>query len=430
MNENTLTLSGTQRSTRPARSSFAWAGLLLEVVLSGLNELWSHKLRSILTLTLLALGVFALVVMSSVMDGVVDKVSTGFKGLSFDGTVQINQKNPETTEEQKRFAMSPGLRYEDLSRLTAPHPKVKAFLPRATRQASIRIGTNLERTFATGVTPEYFPWQNRMIASGRALTEDDARRRSAVVVLGGSLASKVFNGVDPVGQSISLDGQSFQVIGVMAPLQIMSDDTWLDANGLLMPIEAYMDRMDTKHAMDRVFVKLASKDDITEVTSSLLARARQAHHGIDDTETTDLAAELMKSYRQFEDEINGWKFVLRSLAGTVLLVGGVGVLSVMLISFSDRRYEIGLRKAMGATDHQIFVQFMLEALVLAALGALAGTLAGSFVCKILSPQFPWGLVVNTAGLVTAWIVALILSMIFGVYPALRAMRLSPMEAMR
>jgi len=428
MSEEAITLPVPARLPSPSR--FAWAELLWEVVLSGFRELWSHKLRSILTLTLLALGVFALVVMTSVMDGVVDKVSTGFKGLSFDGTIQLNQKSPETTEEQKRFAMSPGLRYEDLSRLTSPHPKVKAFLPRAMRQTSIRIGTGLERTFATGVTAEYFPWQNRPIASGRALTDDDSRRRSAVAVLGGTLASKLFAGSDPVGRNISVDGQSFQVIGVLAPLQIMSDDTWLDANGLLMPIEAYMDRMDTKHSLSRIYVKLAHKEDMTEVTSALLARARQAHHGIDDTETTDLAAELMQAYKRFEQEIWGWKVVMQSLAATVLLVGGVGVLSVMLISFSDRRYEIGLRKAMGATDHQIFVQFLLEALVLAVLGAFFGTIGGSFVCKALSSQFPWGLVVNAMGLVTAWIVALALSLVFGMYPAFRAMKLSPMEAMR
>ena len=428
MNDEALTLPVPVRLPNPSR--FAWAELLWEVVLSGFRELWSHKLRSILTLTLLALGVFALVVMTSVMDGVVDKVSTGFKGLSFDGTIQLNQKSPETTEEQKRFAMSPGLRYEDLSRLTSPHPKVRAFLPRAMRQTSIRIGTGLERTFATGVTADYFPWQNRPIASGRGLTDDDSRRRSAVAVLGGTLASKLFSGSDPVGRTISIDGQSFQVIGVLAPLQIMSDDTWLDANGLLMPIEAYMDRMDTKHALDRIYVKLAHKEDMTEVTSALLARARQAHHGIDDVETTDLAAELVRSYKRFEEEIWGWKVVMQSLAATVLLVGGVGVLSVMLISFSDRRYEIGLRKAMGATDHQIFVQFLLEALVLAVLGAFFGTLAGSFVCKALSSHFPWGLVVNAMGLITAWIVALVLSLVFGMYPAFRAMKLSPMEAMR
>ena len=107
--------------------------------------------------------------------------------------------------------------------------------------------------------------------------------------------------------------------------------------------------------------------------------------------------------------MHGWAVVLFSLAGTVLLVGGVGVLSVMLISFSDRRYEIGLRKAIGADDGQILVQFLLEALVLAALGATVGTLAGSALCRALSDKFPWGLVVNPYGLAAAWGIALVLA---------------------
>jgi putative ABC transport system permease protein len=114
----------------------------------------------------------------------------------------------------------------------------------------------------------------------------------------------------------------------------------------------------------------------------------------------------------------------------VLLVGGVGVLSVMLISFNDRRFEIGLRKALGASDGEILTQFLLEAAVLAALGALAGTLAGATLCKALGPVFPYGLVVNPFGLAVAWMVALGLALVFGLYPALRASRLSPMEAMR
>jgi putative ABC transport system permease protein len=102
----------------------------------------------------------------------------------------------------------------------------------------------------------------------------------------------------------------------------------------------------------------------------------------------------------------------------------------MLISFSDRRYEIGLRKAIGADDGQILVQFLLEALVLAAIGASVGTLAGSATCRALSDLFPWGLVVNPYGLVAAWGIALVLAVGFGLYPAIRAARLSPMAAMR
>ena len=134
--------------------------------------------------------------------------------------------------------------------------------------------------------------------------------------------------------------------------------------------------------------------------------------------------------QNFLDQMRGWTIVLMSLAGTVLFVGGVGVLSVMLISFSDRRYEIGLRKAMGASDSEIFTQFLLEAAVLAAVGAFVGTLAGAGLCNALSPMFPYGLTVNPVGLVVAWGTAIVLALTFGLYPAVRASRLSPMEAMR
>jgi putative ABC transport system permease protein len=414
----------------PRRSPLAWLALGYEVVRGGLVELLAHKLRSMLTLTLLMLGVFALVVMTSVLDGVLDKVGTGFAGLAWDGTVRIGPKEPQTTEERSRFAMSPGLRYEDLPRITAPTEAVLGFVPRASKRVPLRLATGNEYVFVNGVTPEYSPMMNRPVGSGRFLTPDDERRRSLVAVVGATLGSKLFGGSDPVGRDVVVEGVRFRIVGLLASGQIFSEDHYLDANGLLIPLVTYMDRIDASHRLSHVAVKLRRKSDLDEVSALLVARAKQAHHGIEDVEVVDLDAKLATSYAEFLQEMRGWRVVLLSLAGTVLFVGGVGVLSVMLISFSDRRYEIGLRKAMGASDFEIFVQFLLEALVLAALGALVGTLAGAFLCAKLSYMFPWGLVVNKGGLAVAWMVALFLAFVFGLYPALRAARLSPMEAMR
>jgi len=417
-------------SVDPNLSVGARLALYGEVIRTGFLELWAHKLRSVLTLTLLMLGVFALVVMTSVLDGVMDRIGTGFAGMSWDGTIMLAPKSPQTTEEQKRFAMSPGLRYEDLPRLTAPDPKVLAFLPRAQKRSAVRVPGSTERLWIVGVTHDYARWMNRPIGLGRGLTEGDEKRRSTVAVVGATLGSKLFGGSDPVGRDVTVEGVRFRIVGVQAPGQIFSDENYYDANGILIPIEAFVDRIDPEHKLVHVAVKLRAKRDLNEVSAMMIGRAKQAHHNIEDIEITDLEAGLARSYENFLNQMHGWTIVLMSLAATVLLVGGVGVLSVMLISFSDRRYEIGLPKAMGASDHEVFVQFLLEALVLAAIGALAGTVAGAVLCQALSPKFPYGLVVNPVGLVVAWATALALALVFGMYPAIRASRLSPMEAMR
>ena len=404
--------------------------LVLEVVLGGFRELWAHRLRSLLTLLLLMLGVFALVVLTSVLDGVMDKIATGFAGMSWDGTVLLKPRDAETTEEARRFALSAGLRYEDLPRITAPHPKIAAFIPRTTHRVNVQLPGGEESIFVNGVMPDYTVLMNRPIASGRTLTEDDLRRRSTVAVVGATLASQLYGGADPLGRDLVVEGVPYRIVGVQAPGQLFSDENWTDAHGILVPLSTYMDRIDPRHYIDQVGAKLVDKDDVSEVSAILLARAKQAHHGIDDVEVVDLEAEGAKEWANFLEQMHAWRVVLMSLAATVLLVGGVGVLSVMLISLSDRRFEIGLRKAMGATDGEILAQFLLEAIVLAALGASVGTVSGALLCRALGPIFPYGLVVNPMGLVVAWIVALGLSVLFGLYPAVRAARLSPVEAMR
>ena len=311
-----------------------------------------------------------------------------------------------------------------------PHPRILGFSPRATKRSIVQVAGGGERIFVNGVTSEYSFLMDRPVGLGRGLTADDQRRHSTVAVVGATLAAKLFGGSDPVGKDVVIEGTPYRIVGVLASGQMFNEEMYQDANGALIPLETYMDRLDKDHQLTQVTVKLKAKRDLDEVSAAMLGRARQAHHGIEDVEVKNLDAELARASENFKSEIHGWSVVLFSLAGTVLLVGGVGVLSVMLISFSDRRYEIGLRKAIGADDGQILVQFLLEAVVLAAIGASIGTLAGSALCRALSDKFPWGLVVNPYGLAAAWGIALVLAVGFGLYPAIRAARLSPMEAMR
>src|SRR4051794_38038331 len=244
---------------RRRRSLGIRIALVWEVVTGGLIELWSHKLRSILTLTLLMLGVFALVVMSSVLDGVQDKVSTGFAGMSWDGTLVLVPKPAKTSEEQKRFAMSTGLRSDDLPRLTAPLSKVLGFSPRATKRSVVQGTTGAERIFVNGVTADYSFLMDRPIGLGRGLTADDQRRHSAVAVMGATLANKLFGGSDPVGKDLVIEGVPYRIVGVLAGGQMFNDEQYQDANGVLVPLETYMGRLGTHPPPPPITGKLEAK---------------------------------------------------------------------------------------------------------------------------------------------------------------------------
>ena len=206
------------------------------------------------------LGVFVLVVMTSVLDGVMDKVTTGFSGMSWDGTAVVVPKAAETSEEQKRFAMSPGLRYEDLARVTLRVARRSlAFLPRATRRSSVRTTGGQRAHVRVGVTPPTALLMNRPIASGRGLTEDDEKRRSTVADRRLHARLEALRRCGPVGRDIVVEGIPFRIVGLQEKLQIFSEEIWYDANGIQIPLSTYMDRMDPNHKLTQISVKLAGR---------------------------------------------------------------------------------------------------------------------------------------------------------------------------
>jgi len=167
-----------------------------------------------------------------------------------------------------------------------------------------------------------------------------------------------------------------------------------------------------------------------EVKAEGQASRKIPHRGAEDFRVQNIAEETLRARQRATDQIHSWSVVLSAIASISLVVGGIGLLSVMLISIGERLYEIGLRKALGATDLEIFFQFLAEAVILSLLGGLLGIAGGVAITKAVSSSFRFGLPIQLGGLAIALSTALILGVLYGIYPALKASRLEPVEALR
>ncbi len=177
-------------------------------------------------------------------------------------------------------------------------------------------------------------------------------------------------------------------------------------------------------------VKTRQVEKLGDLKAEVIASLTTAHRGAQDFRVENIAEEILRARVQVRQIVLNWRIVLGSIAGISLLVGGIGLLSVMLISIGERLYEIGLRKAIGATDAEIFLQFLLESVFLSVIGGLVGAGLGVALIKFVSRFFSSGLPINMQGLLTAAGIAVVLGALYGVYPALKASRMEPVEALR
>jgi putative ABC transport system permease protein len=177
-------------------------------------------------------------------------------------------------------------------------------------------------------------------------------------------------------------------------------------------------------------VKTSDADRLGAMKSEVTSSLKLAHRGAQDFRVQNIGEEILRARKEITGVLNSWRIVLGSIAGISLLVGGIGLLSVMLISIGERLYEIGLRKAIGASDFDVFMQFLLESVTLSLIGAVLGAAAGVGITKSAAQFFPSGLPINMAGLAFAIGIAMTLGLLFGIYPALKASRLAPVDALR
>ena len=283
-----------------------------------------------------------------------------------------------------------------------------------------------------GVTPEWGRIRNRVPEVGRYLVDRDVETRATVALLGKTIKEDVFGNEEAVGREILIRGVRFKIVGVLKTLgnrQVNDDEMERDNAKIYIPIttaQKYFAGTDTVHA----WAMKADPEKLEDAQKEAEALIRRSHRGINDFKIENIGEEILRVRKEVDKLIVNWNIVLASIAGISLLVGGIGIFSVMQISISERTYEIGLRKSIGATDPEIFGQFLIESVSLSLVGGLLGAGLGYGITLLAGQAFEDGLAVSPLGLILAASFAIVIGLGAGVYPALKASRLHPVEALR
>ncbi len=407
---------------------------LWETIRSVLGEIRHHKMRSVLTLLGIILGTLSITVMTCLLQGVVETVWAGFADLGYDGVVLVSNRQARDLTESAVFARSEGLQPEDTRILLGRAKTVSAVAPMDFYEDIVRRGDVERKIRITGATPSYAFVRNRAMESGRFLNEADDQGFARVVVLGYRLKSRLFGSENAVGQMVSLGSRRFTVVGVGKKLgnNFVNDDDFIqEMEGLYMPLRTLRKFYSGEEGpLALMAVKTKDVDRLGDLKSEVEASLAIAHRGARDYRVMNIAEEMLRARKQVSEELRSWKIILGSIAGISLVVGGIGLMSVLLISIGERLYEIGLRKAIGATNLEVFMQFLAESVILSLLGGILGVAGGVGITLWAGAFFPSGLPIQVGGLAIALGTALALGILYGIYPALIASRLEPVEALR
>lgn len=403
-----------------------------ESIRTSYEEVKAHPLRSLFTLIGVILGTLALVVVMSVLDGVQNSVLKGINDLGLDGVVVAAPQEPVDRVEKAKAHLSRGLRIEDVQSFEDAE-NIRSMSPVGETRAVVNAGNETRRINVYGILPDYADIRNRTVSSGRWISERDVETSAPVAVLGWNLKHQLFGGEEAIGQKINLGGRRLTVIGVGTKFDttfVDDDDMRKEMKGAYIPWPVFRDTFGRSNAISYMLAKAVTPEKSIDAEDEAKARFKQAHNGIGDVRINNVGKEILRERGQIDIILRNWRIVFFSIAGISLLIGGVGIFSVLKISISERLFEIGLRKSMGATDKEIFIQFLIESVTLSVAGAAIGLGLGVVLIGAVGNFFPGGLPISGFGVAISTSFAVGVGLFAGLYPSLTAARLEPVEALR
>ncbi len=404
-----------------------------ETLRTGLSAIRSHSLRSTLTVLGILIGISAVILTVGLGLGTQKDVSASISSLGSNLLIVTPGSSTSTVGVRGGFGSLLSLTSANASALasTVNAPDVAGVAPEKDVSRSVTTSQTNWTTTVVGTTPSWLSVRSRTMASGSFFTAADVTDAAPVIVLGSQTATQLFSSTDVVGQTVTISGIDFTVVGVLADAG-SSASTNLDdlAVAPLSTVARNLVGGFTANALSTIYVQAASGGQLSaayQETDSLLLNL----HAITDPATADFTVSTQNALVSTATAVYRTLTVLLvGIAALSLLVGGIGVMNIMLVSVTERTREIGLRKALGAPPRAIRRQFLVEASVLGLAGGLLGAGLGIVSAHVLPGLLHTTIVVSFPAVIGSVVVAIVIGLVFGVYPATRAARLAPIDALR
>ncbi|MFC1693219.1 ABC transporter permease [Candidatus Latescibacterota bacterium] len=400
----------------------------------GLEGLRSHLLRSLLSMLGIIFGVGAVIAMLSIGEGAKQEALEQIQLMGMNNIIVQDIPITDEADIQQRTSKSVGLTWADARAVRELNPLVETTVPMREISKNILYENVRNKTSIVGTTPEYMPVMNYFPLEGSFFTYRDVEEERRVCILGYGIKRDLFYFRDALGKNVKIGDQWYTVIGVMEEKAVSSSrESNIPASDMnqnvYIPITTMLKRYSrdvNESEINRIIARSPDVSRIQEAANILKNTLERRHNRVPDFRITVPEALL----RQSQQTQRIFNIVMGAIAGISLLVGGIGIMNIMLASILERTREIGVRRAIGATQKDILGQFMMEAVMLSFVGGMIGILLGFTMTKIIAAFADWRTIVSMEAIFLAFGVSVGIGVIFGVYPARRAALKDPIESLR
>jgi putative ABC transport system permease protein len=402
---------------------------LVAIIRIAMRALARNKLRSILTMLGIIIGVGAVIAMVSVGQGAQQQAQQQIAAMG-SNMLFVQSGTVNRGGMRMGWGATKTLVYDDLLAILRECPSVKAAAPGSQASAQVVFGNDNWATNINGTEPQYFDIRSWPMVEGSSFSRDDVSMAANVAVIGETVRKNLFGATDPVGETVRINNLPFKVVGQLIPKGTSAAMGQDQDDIILVPITTLQKKITGQDWLRWIMVSAVSKDASYTAQQQITALLRDRHR-IRSGQDDDFFVRNLADMADLADQnARLFTILLGSIASISLLVGGIGIMNIMLVSVTERTREIGIRMAIGATEGDVQQQFLIEAVVLSIVGGAVGILSGMGASYLITQTLGWPVLVSPTAIFAAVVFSMAVGVFFGFYPARKAARLDPIEALR